>query len=1134
MDPGRESSKSRPTELLSLRTAMEPYPRASSTTNPLPCSSCGGRCDTPPPGFYLSAPPQPPPFSLSMAPPPPMCAAPAVGVENGASWNSSTLSSSSSLDTHPSRQGGSTNPYWTAVFDYEATADEELTLHRGDLLEVLSKDSKVSGDEGWWTGKIQDKVGIFPSNYVTRREGVNYPQLTPGGPGGVGVGECPLEIDFMELVLEEVIGAGGFGKVYKGVWREEEVAVKAARQDPDEDISATAESVRQEARLFWMLRHPNIISLRGVCLREPNLCLVMEYARGGALNRALAWKKVPPRVLVNWAVQIATGMDYLHNQTFVPVIHRDLKSSNILILEPVEMDDLWGKTLKITDFGLAREWHQTTKMSAAGTYAWMAPEVIKLSLFSKSSDVWSFGVLLWELLTGEVPYREIDALAVAYGVAMNKLTLPVPSTCPEPFALLLAECWSPNPHSRPSFGSILTRLLAIEQSSMFQMPLESFHSLQEDWRLEIQQMFDELRAKEKELRSWEEALARAAEEQKEQEEQLKRREQELAEREIDIVERELNIIIHQMYQEKPRVKKRKGHFKKSRLLKLGRDSNSISLPSGFEHKITVQASPSVDKRKLQGSESTTPPASPGVIPRLRAIRLTPSDGSKTWGRSSACKKEELATSKKKGRTWGPSSTHQRERVGGEDKLKSLGEGCKVWSSSAPNLGKSPKHAPMTAGFSSLNEMEECGELEDSPGSLPNTESSSNGAVDDGGSLWSMGAPGTGPGPGACLGPGVLGPGGLGAQVGYQDSLRRCSQRKKSDVLLLGCASLLASVALGQDLLQLGRLQMLQDEQDQEQRKKKEGLFQRTGRFRRSTSPPSRTLSLSLTRHYDSALACMDPSPSVTLLSLSSLSDCNSTKSLLPSDPDDYPVTPGVGLGPPLAPPAPALNPLLDLRAESFKREPNQSLTPTHVSATMALNRGHRRTPSDGAIRPRAQTLGHRRTPSDGSMPLPPPPGAAAPPLVPRTGLRETQDILRLPDPFAVFPTVLRRKAPPPPLPLPLPIPLPLPVPISDPLLSDPLSTPSPLERPKTLEFAPRPRPTPVRVRPDPWKLASLSRTLSSSPGSSCDSPLGSGDSGTSATRPNLMDMDMEGQTKDSTVPLCGQLQPATLCGQQYS
>lgn len=1000
------------------------------------------------------------------------------------------------------------------MFDYEATADEELTLRRGDLLEVLSKDSKVSGDEGWWTGKIQGKVGIFPSNYVTRGDAASYQQLTAGGLVAGGVGDCPLEIDFLELLLEEVIGAGGFGKVYKGVWREEEVAVKAARQDPDEDISATAESVRQEARLFWMLRHPNIISLRGVCLKEPNLCLVMEYARGGALNRALAGKKVPPRVLVNWAVQIATGMDYLHNQAFVPIIHRDLKSSNILILEPVARDDLSGKTLKITDFGLAREWHQTTKMSAAGTYAWMAPEVIKLSLFSKSSDVWSFGVLLWELLTGEVPYREIDALAVAYGVAMNKLTLPIPSTCPEPFAQLLAECWSPIPHSRPSFSSILQRLLAIEQSAMFQMPLESFHSLQEDWRQEIQQMFDELRAKEKELRSWEEALARAAEEQREQEEQLRRREQELAEREIDIVERELNIIIHQMYQEKPSVKKRKGHFKKSRLLKLGRDSNCISLPSGFEHKITVQASPSVDKRKNQGSESTTPPASPGVIPRLRAIRLTPSDGNKTWGRTAVCKKEDMSTSKKKGRTWGPSSTHQRERVGGEEKLKSLGEGCKVWSSSAPNLGKSPKHAPMTAGFSSLNEMEECSELEESPSSLLPSESSPNGAVDDSGLLWSS----LGSGCVHTAGMSSLGSCqvGLGTGLSSQDSLRRCSQRKKSDMLLLGCASLLASVGLGQDLLQLGKLQVLQDEQDlrEEQRKKKEGLFQRTGRFRRSTSPPSRNLSLSLSRHHDSSLPCLDPSPSVTLLSLSSLSDCNSTKSLIPSDPDEYPLTPVTG-GKTPAGSTPALNPLLDLRAESFKKEPNQSLTPTHVSAAMALNRGHRRTPSDGAIRPRAQTLGHRRSPSDGSMPMPPPPGAQT--LNTSRG-GDMLDIPRLPDPSLIFPVPHRRKAPAPPPPL---------------SVADPAPLLSPLERPKTLEFAPRPRPTPAKMRADPWKLGSLSRTLSSSPGSSCDSPLGSGDSSASAAKPNLMDMDMEGQSQDHTVPLCGQLQPATLCGQQY-
>nr|XP_060639652.1 mitogen-activated protein kinase kinase kinase 10 [Anolis sagrei ordinatus] len=872
------------------------------------------------------------------------------------------------------------NPVWTAVFDYEAAAEEELTLRRGDLVEVLSKDSTISGDEGWWTGKLQDKVGIFPSNYVTSNH--KYTQIQ-----GSLTFPPPLEISFQELELDEIIGVGGFGKVYKGLWRGEEVAVKATRQDPEEDIAVTVENVRQEARLFAMLRHPNIIALKAVCLNPPNLCLVMEYARGGALNRALAGKKVPPHVLVNWAVQIARGMNYLHNEAIVPIIHRDLKSINILILERIENEDLSSCTLKITDFGLAREWHKTTKMSAAGTYAWMAPEVIRHSLFSKSSDVWSFGVLLWELLTGEVPYREIDALAVAYGVAMNKLTLPIPSTCPEPFAHLLEECWSSDPHSRPDFSSILQQLVAIEQSAMFQMPLESFHSLQQDWKVEIAGMFLDLRTKEKELRSREEELLRAAEEQKTQEAELRRREQELAEREIDIVERELNLIMMQMGQERPRVKKRKGHFRRSRL-KL-RDGNRISLPSGFEHKITVQASPTLDRRKGLGSNGASPPGSPNIIPRLRAIRLTPLDGSRTWGRSTAIKKEELVGTKKKGRTWGPSSTVHKERLGGEERLKSLSEGSKQWSSSAPNLGKSPKHMPLAGGFASLNEMEEYAEKESStPHSpymplLPPPEGDVSLKTLPPCSEWPK----------------------RGAASHHN--------HRRSELVLLGCASILASIALGAELAELAG----------------EGLMARA-----ASGPPS----------------------SVTLLSLSSLSDCNSTKSLLPSDSDEAPMYEPPCL-PESPPPTPRHNPLVDVTIESFKKDPRQSLTPTHVSATQAVNRGHRRTPSDGAIRQGLQGGDCK-------------------------GLQEMLPFPRLPD-------------------------------ISQAGHKASLDA-MPVERPRTLAFAPRPRPASGRHRIDPWKLISLGSSLHlSSPGEAAK--------GTAALRQTLLDMDMEGQNRDSTVPLCG-------------
>ena len=213
------------------------------------------------------------------------------------------------------------NPMWTAVFDYEAANEDELTLRRGVQVRVLSKDAKISGDEGWWTGEVDNKVGIFPSNFVTKPEVVD--QVSPEGHD-----DRPFEIEFKDLELEEVIGVGGFGKVYRGYWHNEEVAVKAARQDPDEPISVTMENVRQEAKLFWLLNHPNIVMLKGVCLQEPNLCLVMEYARGGPLSRVLIGRNIPPDIMVDWAMQIAIGMHYLHEEAPMPLIHRDLKSSN--------------------------------------------------------------------------------------------------------------------------------------------------------------------------------------------------------------------------------------------------------------------------------------------------------------------------------------------------------------------------------------------------------------------------------------------------------------------------------------------------------------------------------------------------------------------------------------------------------------------------------------------------------------------------------------------------------------------------------------------------------------------------------------------------------------------------------------
>lgn len=207
----------------------------------------------------------------------------------------------------------------TVRYDYEGNDEDELTLRRGDIVEVLSKDSKISGDVGWWTGKIGKRVGIFPANFIAEDSDLDFSAI------------APTEIDPTELRWEEVIGAGGFGRVYRGNWGDEEVAIKAVHQGQG-DPETVFRNLMQEAQLYWLFKHENIVSLRGVCVTPPNLCLVMEYARGGPLNRALSGRKIPPDVLVDWAIQIARGMEYLHNNAPMSIIHRDLKSSNGMLI----------------------------------------------------------------------------------------------------------------------------------------------------------------------------------------------------------------------------------------------------------------------------------------------------------------------------------------------------------------------------------------------------------------------------------------------------------------------------------------------------------------------------------------------------------------------------------------------------------------------------------------------------------------------------------------------------------------------------------------------------------------------------------------------------------------------------------
>uniref|UniRef100_A0AAQ5YEE2 Mitogen-activated protein kinase kinase kinase n=1 Tax=Amphiprion ocellaris TaxID=80972 RepID=A0AAQ5YEE2_AMPOC len=281
------------------------------------------------------------------------------------------------------------------------------------------------------------------------------------------------EVPFEEISELQWLGSGAQGAVFLGKFRSEEVAIKKVREQKETDI-----------KHLRKLKHPNIISFKGVCTQAPCYCIIMEYCAQGQLYEVLrAGRKVTPRLLVDWASGIASGMNYLHLHK---IIHRDLKSPNVLVTH--------NDTVKISDFGTSKELSdKSTKMSFAGTVAWMAPEVIRNEPVSEKVDIWSFGVVLWELLTGEIPYKDVDSSAIIWGVGSNSLHLPVPSTCPDGFKILMKQTWQGKPRNRPSFRQILLHL-DIASADVLGAPQETYFKSQAEWREEVKKHFEKIKS----------------------------------------------------------------------------------------------------------------------------------------------------------------------------------------------------------------------------------------------------------------------------------------------------------------------------------------------------------------------------------------------------------------------------------------------------------------------------------------------------------------------------------------------------------------------------------------------------------------------------------------------------------------
>ncbi|XP_065220154.1 fibroblast growth factor receptor 2-like [Planococcus citri] len=287
--------------------------------------------------------------------------------------------------------------------------------------------------------------------------------------GMVSVGEYEMSLDEhweyprQNLRLGETLGEGEFGKVVqaeaKDIWEHgNDLVTVAVKMLKDDHMDSDMIDLVSEMELMKLLgSHQNILRLLGCCSQGGPLLVITEYARNGNLKNFLRKHhhhsiKIEESTLLTYARQIAQGMVHLSS---IKCIHRDLAARNILVTAQC--------TMKIADFGLARDVRHTEyyKKTSNGRLPikWMAPEGLFHNKYTMQSDVWSFGILLWEIITlGDDPYHSIDSLAGLRNALKQNYRMEKPANASTNIYKLMMDCWSFWPEDRPNFSSIVERL----------------------------------------------------------------------------------------------------------------------------------------------------------------------------------------------------------------------------------------------------------------------------------------------------------------------------------------------------------------------------------------------------------------------------------------------------------------------------------------------------------------------------------------------------------------------------------------------------------------------------------------------------------------------------------------------------
>lgn len=264
------------------------------------------------------------------------------------------------------------------------------------------------------------------------------------------------------LFVGPKIGEGAHGKVYEGKYLDQKVAVKILQptENPEDHAKLEAGFAREVAMLA-RVQHRNLVRFVGAC-REPVMVIVTELLEGRSLKKFMLAQRpnlLDLRCSVKFALDVAQAMDCLHANE---IIHRDLKPDNLLLTAD-------QKTLKLVDFGLAREETLAEMMTAeTGTYRWMAPELYSTVTlrhgekkhYNHKVDVYSFAIVLWELLSNRMPFEGMSNLQAAYAAAFKHTRPAISKSLPEDLVFIIQSCWAEDPDVRPNFAQVVRMLTA--------------------------------------------------------------------------------------------------------------------------------------------------------------------------------------------------------------------------------------------------------------------------------------------------------------------------------------------------------------------------------------------------------------------------------------------------------------------------------------------------------------------------------------------------------------------------------------------------------------------------------------------------------------------------------------------------